>query len=457
MNWFTSLITGDRAHERALEIAEDLVEARIETALAEIEARSNTFTPKRNSEAEITAALGSGSGISASTKEVTWQSTLGVSAALACSRLLAQGLAQPSCKILKVDQSGKREEQTDHPLFDVLSFSPNPDQTAYEFRETIGLHLALAQNAFVRIVRSGSRIVALWVIKPNDVTVTQNPDRTLTYDVAGEGRLTSKDVWHIRGLSWNGYEGEETIKMARESIGLAIATEAYGSALFRNGARPAGILSIAGRPTKEQLDNAATSFNSKYSGIENAHKTAVIGAETATYTAIAGTANEAQWTEARRHQIEEICRAFGVRPSMVYTTGATSYASVEQEFLAHVKFTLSPWHERFEQSAAMALLTPAERKSGLRIKLNTNALLRGSVAERMATYQTLVPLGAMTVNEVRKNEDLPTFDFPEADLPNQAANVFGSPKEEPASPEADQQDEETPPATEDPMDDEVSE
>lgn len=63
---------------------------------------------------------------------------------------------------------------------------------------------------------------------------------------------------------------------------------------------------------------------------------------------------DAQHLETRRFQIEEICRFFGVMPIMIgYSDKASTYASAEQMFLAHVVHTLAPWYTRL-QATAMA-------------------------------------------------------------------------------------------------------
>lgn len=358
--------------------------------------------------------------------QVTSASAFEVAVVMACVRLIAQGLAQPSLKVIKIDDKGGRTDATDHALYDLLAFEPNGFQTAYEFKQQLGTHLGLVDEAFVKKIYSGNRVAALQPIDPNAMTVNYRSNGSITYKISGDGKYYTQDeIWHLRGMSWNGYEGLSPIRHAAESIGLAKATERFGSKLFINGARLGGVVSVAGKPTREQLDNAAVAWNKQYSGLDNAHKTAFIGGESAAYTPVTSSANDAQWTDSRRYQVEEVCRAFGIRPSMVMQTGATSYASVEQEFLAHVKFSLTPWHTMFEQSAAKALLTSAERKEGYRIKLNTESLLRGSTAERMEKISTLVDRGVMTVNEARKLEDMPRFDDPKYDLPTPAQNIVG--------------------------------
>ena len=144
------------------------------------------------------------------------------------------------------------------------------------------------------------------------------------------------------------------------------------------------------------------------------------------YQPITATADEAQWVETRKHQINEVCRFFRVQPVMIQANeNATSYNSIEQLFLSHLTHTLMPWFERFEQSAYMNLLTPADKKAGYYIKLNEKALLRASTAERTAYYNAGRTQGWLTANEVREKEDLARSTDPKADELSPAANLFG--------------------------------
>lgn len=66
---------------------------------------------------------------------------------------------------------------------------------------------------------------------------------------------------------------------------------------------------------------------------------------------------DAQHVETRRLQVEEICRAFGVFPQMVgHTDKASTFASAEAFFKAHLVHTLKPWHEVWKQRLDETLL-----------------------------------------------------------------------------------------------------
>jgi phage portal protein BeeE len=73
--------------------------------------------------------------------------------------------------------------------------------------------------------------------------------------------------------------------------------------------------------------------------------------------------------------------------------------------LAFGQFSLRPWIERIEDAHNRLLTT--EGLPSVFVKLNLDALLRASLSERYASYQTGVAAGFLTVNEARRLEDLP--------------------------------------------------
>lgn len=396
-------------------------------------------TPVIINSADLLRSLGD---IDIAGESVNVRTALQTSAVLCCARVIAEGLAQVPCRVYREDALGSPVEDRAHPLSLVLGRRPNDWQTGFEFREQIGFHLVLTNNAYVYKNVVGDQVMELYALDPSSVEVKQDNDRELTYTVSiSNGRrleVPASSIWHLRGPSWDGVMGLDAIRLARKTIGLAQATETFGTKLFENGARPGGILTTRNTPgmpamTQAQRDDIKTTWMTQYQGNGNAHKTVMLPYDL-DFTPISGTANEAQWIENRQFLIEEVCRFFRVLPIMVMRQGSTSYNSVEQQFLAHLNHTLMPWYRRFEQSAENNLLTSDELKAGYTVKLNHNALLRGSHTERATYYQTMRSIGVMTANEVRGLEDLPRSDDPKADELAPAANIFGGANKTPALP-----------------------
>lgn len=352
-----------------------------------------------------------------------------IAAVMACARVIAEGLALPPCYLHRTSGSGKLLA-TNHPLYPLLNQSPNERQTSYEFREMLGYHLALDGNAYVFVNRSvDGTVLELLPCDPGSVTVDVDQSglfRPVTYFLYGQP-IPAANMWHLKGPAWLSWRGLNTIGEARDAIGLASATQTYGAKLFQNAARPGAIVSPKdGVLTTDQAAAIRAQWSAQYQGVNNAHKTVLLTAPL-NVQMLASNADEAQWTESRRFQIEEICRYFRVSPVKVFQQlGSQSYASVEQAHIAHDQDTDAHWHERYVQSANKSLLTQAERRRGYTVGIDNRSILRGTAGERMAYYTAGIAAGIITRNEAREMEGFDPSEDPSADQLTPAQNVFGS-------------------------------
>jgi HK97 family phage portal protein len=345
---------------------------------------------------------------------VTWETALQASTALACARVIAEGIAQVPLKLhRKAPGSRDVEDATDHPLYPVLHDAPNAWCTSFEWRETLGLHLAMAGRSYAYINRARSargESIELLPIAPNDCRTELGPDRRPRYFVRfGDGRaeeeVPAERILHLHGPSWNGWEGLDGIRLAREAIGLALATEEHGARFFGNGAITGGVLTTDQVLNKDQIAGLRASWTDAQAGLRNAYKTAVLWGGLKWQPR--GMQNDqAQWVEVRRFQVAEVCRVFRVLPIMVGDADKTAtYASAEQMFLAHVVHTMGPHYTRIEQRLNLQLLTADERRAGYFTRFNVAGLLRGSHRDRAEFYRVMHGLGAMSANEIRALEE----------------------------------------------------
>ena len=252
-------------------------------------------------------------------------------------------------------------------------------------------HLLLWGNAYAQIIRNGKgEVIALYPLMPNRMTVDRDEKGQLYYEYqtstdearttkGGTVRLRLTDVLHIPGLGFDGLVGYSPIAMAKNAIGLAIATEEYGSKFYANGAAPSVVLEHPG--TLRDPSKVRDSWNQTFGGSSNSHKIAVLE-EGMKYTPISISPNEAQFLETRKFQIDEIARIFRVPPHMVGDLEKSSFSNIEQQSLEFVKYTLEPWIVRWEQNMMRSLLSPGEKKDYF-IKFNVDGLLCGDYQSRI--------------------------------------------------------------------------
>ncbi|XCP85091.1 phage portal protein [Roseburia hominis] len=359
-------------------------------------------------------------GASSSGKYVTERSAMQMTAVYCCVRILSEAVASLPLQFYRYTDDGGKEKAVEHPLYFLLHDEPNPEMTSFIFRETLMTHLLLWGNAYSQIIRNGKgEVVALYPLMPDRMKVDRDDPGRLYYeytvydadDVDGRKgtdrvgrtvRLQPHDVLHIPGLGFDGLVGYSPIAMAKNAIGLAIATEEYGSKFFANGAAPSGVLEHPG--TIKDPSRVRESWQATFGGSGNANKIAVLE-EGMKYTPISISPEQAQFLETRKFQIDEIARIFRVPPHMIGDLEKSSFNNIEQQSLEFVKYTLDPWVSRWEQAMVRALLTKEEKRKFF-FKFNVDGLLRGDYQSRMNGYATARQNGWMSANDIRELENL---------------------------------------------------
>ena len=353
-------------------------------------------------------------GGSSSGKAVTERSAMQMTAVYSCVRILAEAIAGLPLHLYKHTENGGKEKAIDHPLYLLLHDEPNPEMSSFVFRETLMTHLLLWGNAYAQIIRNGKgEVVALYPLMPNKMSVDRDEKGNLYYsyvrsqDEAPTMKgstviLRPEDVLHVPGLGFDGLVGYSPIAMAKNAIGLAIATEEYGAKWFANGAAPSGVLEHPG--TIKDPSRVREAWQSQFGGSSNSGKIAVLE-EGMKYTPITISPEQAQFLETRKFQINEIARIFRVPPHMVGDLEKSSFSNIEQQSLEFVKYTLDPWVVRWEQSIMRRLLSPEEKRTYY-VKFNLEGLLRGDYQSRMNGYAIGRQNGWMSANDIRELENL---------------------------------------------------
>ena len=175
-------------------------------------------------------------GATTSNKVVTEQSAMQMTAVYACVRVLAEAVAGLPLHIYEVQSEGGKQKAVNHPLYSLLHDEPNAEMSSFVFRETMMTHLLLWGNAYAQILRNGkNEIIGLYPLLPDKMNVERADTGQLYYLYAsnkGPVKLEQGEVLHIPGLGFDGLVGYSPIAMAKNAIGLAIATEEYGSKFF---------------------------------------------------------------------------------------------------------------------------------------------------------------------------------------------------------------------------------
>lgn len=352
-----------------------------------------------------------------SLETVSEDTALNYSAVWCATRLLCGTAASLPFPIYRNGDGDDRERDKSHVLYRLLNGSPNPEQTAFNFRSVMWQWQVNWGNAYAEIQREGddpgAPIMALWPIHPERVTVKRDENHELFYEVRNDETRENVPVetWkmlHIPSIiTHDGIAGHGVIEHARESIGAGIAAEKYGAHWFGGAAVPRAVVEHPGTWNQESRDAFRREWDEIYSGPAG-HRVALLqgGAQ---IKPLSLSAEDSQFLETRQFGVEEIARWYGIPPHMLQHLLRATFNNIEHLGINFVQYSLIPWLRIWEQCVWKQLLSERERETHF-AEHNVDALMRGDAASRASFYQTMTAAALMTRNEVRRLENLDAVD-----------------------------------------------
>lgn len=351
-------------------------------------------------------------GESWSGESVSEHGAMQLSAWHAATRLTCQQIATLPLGVFERAPNGDKLPVSQHDIGGLLNDSPNADQTAVEFWEGRVLGICTTGNGYAeKKTRDDGSLISLERM-PADTSVRRT-DAGLEYRFLDRGKeevLPESKVFHIRGFG-DGDVGLSPVSYARQSLGLAIATEKAAAAVFAKQLRSRGffVMPPGSKPlTPEQRADAQKNLVEANSG-PNAPLAGILEAGV-NWQSVNISPHDAELVMNRRFNIEDISRWTGV-PSILIghaAEGQTMWGTgVEQIYLAWLMTGLRPYLKRIEAAAKKRLLTPADRARSLFLEFNIDGLLRGDSKTQGEVLSKEVQNGGLTPNEWRRLKNRP--------------------------------------------------
>jgi len=340
-----------------------------------------------------------------SASTVTFESAMQLSAVWACVKLLSETVSSLPLNIYRKTADGRKLDER-HALSQLFAGKVNRWQNKIEFFETVMLNLMTQGNAYCVIERSGGRITGLLPIMSQQVEPMLLNDGTLVYNYTNDRGVTvlaAENIWHIK-LMGNGTVGMSPLAYQRDTLGIAQAAELATTKIYRNGAKPSGVLSIDRVLNASQRQQVRDSFSTLTTTTDDRLIVLEGGMK---FDAISLSPQDIELLSSRKFQISEICRWYGVPSVMVNdNNGSTTWGSgIEQIMQGFYKLTLRPILEKIEASIRISLMEPGER-ARYDVEFDFDALLRADAKNRFESYRVGIMAGVMTPNEARALEHL---------------------------------------------------
>ena len=329
-----------------------------------------------------------------------------VPAVIACIRVIAESVGSLPLQLYRSDANGAKVLATDHPLYRILRYRPNDEQTSLELREQLVMLYLLYGDAYCELVRDGSgNITDMMPLHPSRMKTERLTDGTLRYIYREpNGRQTiysQRQLWHLRMPTLDGVHGLSLPQLVRDAIAHARAIESYGLTYFSNNARPGVVLQSDNPIPTDAAERMREQWERLHRGPDRAHRTAVLPNGLKVHE-LGGSNESSQFVEASKQAVITICRAFRVPPHLVQSLDGATFSNIEHQSREFLTYTLLPHLRRIEDSVARDLIDDPT----LYAEHDVHALMRGDSAARAAWYQQALNSGIMSINEVRAAEGL---------------------------------------------------
>lgn len=333
---------------------------------------------------------------------------MNITAVYAAQKVIFETIASLPLIVYKRDGDFK-ERATDHYLYPILHDQPNDEMTAFTFRELLQHHLLTWGNAFSEIeYDKAGRVRALWPLDPSQTVVERNQktQKLEYYTITPDGityKLPRERVFHIPGLG-DGIVGKSPIRMHREALGLAKATEEFGARFFGDGANPSGIIEYPGKLDDEAYERFKKDVREAHSGLSKSHRLMILE-EGLKFHQTTIPPEDAQFLETRKFQLNEIARIYRVPPHMIGDLERATFSNIEHQSIEFVVHTIRPWLVRWEQAIKMQLIPEKARKTFF-AEFLIDGLLRGDIKSRYEAYATARQNGWLNADEIRRMENM---------------------------------------------------
>lgn len=333
---------------------------------------------------------------------------LQISTVWACVERRATTVASLPLFAYEQQPGGQKVLARDSRLYMLLHDSPNSRMTPFEFWRALLLNHDLRGNGYARIERDErtGEAVAMWPMPADQVEDIVLPDGSMVHAYSVDGNVAvyaAENVLHIKNLG-NGTTGLRKLEFMRASTDEARKAQTSASRTFGNGGKPTGVLMLDRVMRPDQRASLLERFAEMAHG--NMARLQVLEADMK-YQQLSMSPEDQQLLDTRKFSVEEICRWFDVPPVLVHHSNVTTWGSgIEQIVDGFHKLTIRPLLVSVEQALRKRVMTPRQRAS-MTAEFSLDALLRGSLKDRLDAYAKAVQNGLKTRNECRQLENDP--------------------------------------------------
>ena len=342
-----------------------------------------------------------------------------------CVHVICESIASLPVQYMKVSNGIYVEDKQD-PLHYMMTVEPCMNMNAHDFWYGLVRQLLFYGNAYIfprydlfgdlsELVLCGRRTVA------HD---TMNGTYTINDTFNGVcGTYGEKEVIHVMANSKDGLTSHGIVVDAWLAINTTHAGDVETKNRFVNGGNVRGFVTNDkgvtgfGQVQDDELQNLAVSLDDQFG---SGHHICSLPGDS-DFKQVSMSSTDMQFLESRKFQIDEICRFFGVNPSFAFSGSSTNYKDAEQAYTNFLTFTLNPYLRRIETELNRKLV-PRKMCCRRVFRFDRSGIYAMDQQSKADYFKKMLEIGAMTANEIRAKENLPSVEG--GDTPLVSANLL---------------------------------
>lgn len=354
---------------------------------------------KRSNDAEILADIAEGYAPS-NTATKTRQDALSIPAVATSVDWIAGAIASLPIRMYKATESGYQEVFDDYRLPLVNQYSGNC-MTASDLIRNIITDYLLDGNGFAYVVKRGNKIEKLSYIPPFKLSYTESVDvidKVLKIWI-DSCEIRDYDLLRICRHTKNGLTGIGFVSDNQLLLSTILNSLDYENKTTSSGIRR-GFLKSKFKLDSEKLK----SLKSAWRKLRNRDSDVLVLNDGIEFENATSTAVESQMSQNKEINTRSILTYFGLPNNFLSNANSDSYKTA-------VQIAILPLVSILENALNEFLLLESE-KGNMKFIIDTNSLLRTNILERFNSYKTGIDSGVLTIDEVRRLENLPVLDLP---------------------------------------------
>lgn len=318
---------------------------------------------------------------------ITREKALTLPAVSGAVDFICNSVASMPVKLYKYKQ-GTVEEQEGDSRVRLLNGDTGDTLDAFQLKKAMVEDYLLGKGGYCYIERKRNEVVALRYVEERYITILKNYKPIFKdYEILVEGQ--SYNSFDFIKLLRNTKDGASGIGMTVEvskALETAYNTLLYQLNLVKGGGNKKGFIKSQRKLGQDEINTLKEAWKNLYN---NSSENAVILNQGLEFQEASNSSVENQINESKRTLMDEINGLF----------------HISNDFDLTFKMAIYPIIKAFETSLNRDLLLEKEKKN-MFFEFDVKEIIRASLKERYESYKLAKETGFMTLNEIRKAENM---------------------------------------------------